>query len=126
MYLMDTCVYLWFLNDDPKLPASLKDVIQKSESLYISIATFWEMAIKSNIGKLTLPAKISEMMNDCKEMRIDILPIAPAHLDYVEKMPNFHGDPFDRLILSQAITEGLTVLSSDGKFDQYGVRTMWK
>ena len=126
MYLMDTCVYLWFLNDDPKLPTALKNLIQTSDNLHISIATFWEMAIKSCKGKLTLPAPASQLMKDCEELNISILQISPDHIDLIEKMPLIHEDPFDRLILSQAITEALTILSSDGKFDKYGVRTIWK
>ena len=126
MYLLDTHAYLWFLNDDPKLPAEVKAIIEKEEGLCISVATFWEMAIKSNIGKLSLPAPVQRLMEDCDEYRISILSIAPAHLDRVEKMPNFHGDPFDRLILSQALTADMIILSADEKFDQYGARTLWK
>jgi len=126
MYLIDTHAYLWFLNDDPRLPARVKEIIEKEEGLCISIATFWEMAIKSNLKKLTLPASIPDLMADCDEYKISILSIAAAHLDCVERMPNFHGDPFDRLILSQALIENMTILSTDEKFDQYGVRTLWK
>lgn len=126
MYLLDTCAYLWFLNDDPKLPQKVKSIIEKEEGLCVSIATFWEIAIKSNLKKLTLPASISQLMADCNESKMIVLPIKASHLDCVEKMPDFHGDPFDRLILSQAMIEDLTILSSDEKFDQYGVRTLWK
>ena len=100
--------------------------MQRAEGLYISIGSFWEMAIKSNIGKLKLPTTISEMMADCEELKIAILPIAPAHLERIETMPEFHGDPFDRLIISQAMTESLTPISTDEKFGLYGVRTFWE
>ena len=125
MYLLDTHTYLWFLNDDPRLPVKVKEIIKRADGLHISIATFWEMAIKSNLKKLTLPTSISNLMADCDPYQISILPIKPTHLDDVERMPNFHGDPFDRLILSQAITEDMTILSADGKFGLYGVRILW-
>lgn len=126
MYLIDTHAYLWFLTDDPRLPNKAKETIERTEGLYISIGSFWEMAIKSNIGKLKLPASISKMMADCEDLKIEILPISPAHLERIETMPGFHGDPFDRLILSQAMVEDFTILSTDGKFDLYNVRTLWK
>ena len=126
MYLIDTHAFLWFLLDDAKLPPEVKDIIQRSEDLSISIASFWEMAIKAGKGKLILPASITEMMNDCEEFKIKIVPITSRHLEIVQMLPDFHGDPFDRLILSQAMANGQTILSADEKFDQYGVKIFWK
>ena len=125
MYLMDTHAFLWFLNDDPKLPPNVKDVMRKAERLSISIGSFWEMVIKANLGKLTLPASVTALMEVCDEMRITVLPIAPSHLECLQKLPNHHNDPFDRLIISQAIAENLTILSADTKFAGYEVRLMW-
>ena len=124
-YLLDTHAFLWFLNDDPKLPPRTREVIRWAESLYISIGSFWEMAIKANKGKLVLPAPISEMMRACDEMRIAILPIASTHLEYLQGMSAFHGDPFDRLIISQAVVEECAILSADSAFDRYDVQILW-
>ncbi|MBE5809175.1 MAG: type II toxin-antitoxin system VapC family toxin [Clostridiales bacterium] len=126
MYLIDTHAYLWFLIDDPRLPVRVKDIMQRENDLFISIASFWEMAIKMNIGKLTLPASIPKLIADCKELQIDVLQISPQHLDCISRMPDFHGDPFDRLILSQAMVEHMTLLSADEKFGRYEVRTLWR
>lgn len=126
MYLLDTHAFLWFINDDIKLPGQTKDTIRKTDRLCISIGSFWEMVIKANIGKLKLPASISALMFACEEMQIDILQIAPSHLERLQRLPDYHGDPFDRLIISQAIEEGLTIMSADSKFERYGVSVMWK
>ena len=124
-YLLDTHAFLWFLNDDPKLPPTAREVIRRAESLCISIGSFWEMAIKANKGKLILPAPISEMMRACDEMRIAILPIASTHLECLQGMPAYHADPFDRLIISQAIVENCAILSADSAFDRYDVHIIW-
>ena len=123
MYLLDTHAFLWFLNDDAKLPPIIKELIMRAECLYISIGSFWEMAIKA---KLKLPSSISILMNACEEMNIAILPITGQHLECLQNMPDFHGDPFDRLIISQGMVEDLTILSADSKFDRYGARVLWQ
>ena len=125
MYLLDTHAFIWFLNDDDKLPVDVKDIIMRSEHLYISIGSFWEMTIKAGLGKLKLPAPISDLMNVCEEMNITILPITGRHLECLQVLPAFHGDPFDRLIISQAITEKLTLISADSKISAYEVRLLW-
>ncbi len=126
MYLLDTHAFLWFINDDKKLPEQTKDTIRKTPLLFISIGSFWEMAIKANIGKLKLLASLSALMFACEEMQIDILQITPYHLERLQRLPDYHGDPFDRLIISQAIEEGLTIMSADSKFERYGINVMWK
>ena len=125
MYLLDTHAFLWFLNDDQKLPQRIRDLICTASPLYISIASFWEMAIKTSLGKLMLPALVSEMMKTCEEMRIDIAPIKAAHLERLQTLPDHHRDPFDRLIICQAAEEKLTVLSADEKFKRYNIDILW-
>ncbi|MBE7003552.1 MAG: type II toxin-antitoxin system VapC family toxin [Ruminococcaceae bacterium] len=100
MYLLDTHTFLWFLNDDPKLPHDTKELIETAaEPISVSIGTFWEMAIKDSIGKLELPAPITQLMEDCREMGFTILPIQPSHLERLKQLPKLHGDPFDRLYI---------------------------
>ncbi len=126
MYLLDTHAFIWFLNDDARMPEAVKETIMRSEKLYISIGSFWEMTIKVSLGKLKLPAPISALMNACEEMQITILPITGSHLECLESLPAFHGDPFDRLIISQAITEKLYLISADSKFSTYDVKLFWR
>ncbi|MBR0367301.1 MAG: type II toxin-antitoxin system VapC family toxin [Clostridia bacterium] len=125
MYLLDTHAFLWFLNDDQKLPQRIRELICTASPLYISIASFWEMAIKTSLGKLTLPASVSEMMKTCEEMSIGIVPIKAAHLERLQALPDHHRDPFDRLIICQALEEKLTVLSADEKFTHYDIDILW-
>ena len=75
MLLLDTHAFLWFLNDDSRLPEEICKMIQTSEAVYISIVSFWEMAIKNSLGKLELPQSISRMMEDCVDQSFMILPI---------------------------------------------------
>lgn len=127
MYLLDTHTFLWFLNDDPKLPHDTKELIETAtEPISVSIGTFWEMAIKDSIGKLELPAPITQLLEDCREMGFTILPIQPSHLERLKNLPKLHGDPFDRLYICQAQAEGMTIITTDENIVRYDVATMWK
>ena len=126
MFLLDTHAFLWFLNDDPKLPANIQELIEKEPNVYVSIGTFWEIAIKESIGKLTIPASVATLMSDCEKERIVILPIKPEHLALLKELPKIHGDPFDRLLICQAAAEGMTLITADENIAKYSVKTLWK
>lgn len=79
MILLDTHTFYWFIRDDDKMPHKVKDIIETDEDVFISIVSFWEMAIKSNLGKLELPAPITDLMNDCAEFNFNILTIEANH-----------------------------------------------
>ena len=81
MLLLDTHAFLWFVNGDPRLPKEVVHAIQVSEGVYVSIATFWELAIKNSLGKLELPCSVSQMMEDCTRFEMTILPINGNHLE---------------------------------------------
>ena len=85
----------------------------------------WEIAIKSSIGKLEIKSSISKIADTCEKEQLDILSIKPFHLDEISKLPPIHGDPFDRLIISQAITENLVIITKDGTIPQYNVKVLW-
>ena len=126
MYLMDTHTFLWFLLNDPALPEKTRDFLEYSENIYISIASFWEMAIKHSKGKLSLPCSLSEMMRICTDdLSIPILEIRDVHLETLVALPWIHKDPFDRLILSQAISENMVLLSIDKNMMRYPVHIKW-
>ena len=82
-------------------------------------------AIKSSIGKLEIRSSISKIAETCEREQIDILSIKPFHLDEIKRLPPIHGDPFDRLIISQAITENLVIITKDGTIPQYDVKVLW-
>lgn len=125
MFLLDTHTLLWFLNDDPKLPETTKELIGTSPDTYVSIASFWEIAIKNSIGKLELRDSITRIMEICEEKQIFILPIKAIHLERLKALPSIHRDPFDRLLICQAAAENMTLISVDGNLVKYDIRVVW-
>ncbi len=126
MILLDTHTFLWFVNDPSQLPSRVNQLIEEAEHVYVSIASFWEMAIKSSKGKLELPTSITRMMFDCQTLGLTILPIKGSHLEHLNKLPWIHKDPFDRLLICQAQSEELTFLTVDENIQKYDVRTAWE
>ncbi|MCM1134951.1 MAG: type II toxin-antitoxin system VapC family toxin [Clostridium sp.] len=126
MYLLDTNALLYFLYDSEKLSEKASEVIYHSnEKISVSIVSLWEIAIKSSIGKLEIKSSISKIAETCEKEQFDILSIKPFHLDKIRQLPPIHGDPFDRLIISQAITESLAIITKDKIIPQYNVDTIW-
>ena len=125
MYLLDTHAFYWFMTDDQRLGEEAGRILKESRFVSISIVSFWEIAIKNSIGKLRLPTSISEMMNDCQEMDIEILPIKSGHLELLSDLPKIHGDPFDRLLICQAVSENMTIITRDANIMKYSLSTIW-
>ena len=125
--LLDTHTLLWFLTNDPKLSARARGAIEDvANETHVSAASLWEVAIKSALGKLTLPATYAEIFPRQLETNgFGLLPITPAHCATLLTLPFHHRDPFDRLLLAQAKTEGLTLVTDDGQFGPYGVAHLW-
>ena len=127
-YLLDTQVVIWSLDDDPRLSPAAKDAIENIQNtVSITIVSLWEIALKRSIGKLELSANLKDIQNLVSSKSVSILPITVAHLETLEALAHQekHRDPFDRLILSQAITENLTLISSDTHFKDYPVQVLW-
>ncbi|SEG45798.1 PIN domain nuclease, a component of toxin-antitoxin system (PIN domain) [Butyrivibrio sp. Su6] len=126
MTLIDTHTLIWFMFDDTQLSDKALSTIKTEDKVYVSIASLWEIAIKQSIGKLDIEVTSVELADKCSEAGIDILSITPKQLDYISKLPSIHNDPFDRLIISQAITEGLSIVTKDEKIAKYdGVNVIW-
>ena len=126
MYLLDTNALLFFLYDSEKLSKKASEVIYRNDGkINVSIASMWEIAIKSSIGKLEIKSSISKIAETCKMEQLDILSIKPFHLDGIGRLPKIHGDPFDRLIISQAIAENLVIITKDGTIPLYDVKVLW-
>ena len=123
MMLLDTHVFLWYVLADPGLSESALCKIQTSDRVFVSIASFWEMAIKSSLGKLKLPVSVPELMEICVSGGFEILQIRPSHLQTLEELPWIHRDPFDRLIVAQARAEGLELATEDSCVRRYDVKT---
>lgn len=94
--LLDTHAFLWFEDDNEQLSQVARNLIIQCNVVFVSIASFWEIAIKQSIGKLELDASVPEFLDDCREMGFEVLPIMGTHLERLKALPFVHRDPFDR------------------------------
>ena len=124
-YLLDTHTFIWLTENDPTLPEPLRDLIDTTETVYVSIASLWEMAIKLQLGKLHLKQPYQTIGPALEESDILILPISFEATAQVRQLPLHHRDPFDRMLIAQAITQSLTIISNDKAFDAYPVERQW-
>lgn len=120
--LLDTHVALWWFAGGEQLSATTVDAIRRAPIVYVSAASAWEVAIKSALGKLTLPAPFEEGVEQSKLTR---LPISFAHAAAVGSLPQHHADPFDRMLIAQAIVENLSIVTHDEHFRSYGRPVIW-
>lgn len=126
-YLIDTQIFLWFINGSPELSEKAKSLIEDEENeIFISIASLWEISIKTALGKLDIKGSYETVIDDVTENEIEILPINFIHTFEQNKLPFFHKDPFDRIIVSQAIIENMDLISSDVIFDEYLINKQMK
>jgi PIN domain nuclease of toxin-antitoxin system len=125
-YLLDTHVFLWLIQGDPQLSEIARTVIADNTSqLNFSVVSIWEIAIKLNIGKLKIEHSIGDIYQLLAQLKIEFLPIEQSDLDRYLTLPLHHRDPFDRLIISQAIDRNLILISVDAAFDPYSVQKLW-
>ena len=122
--LLDTQAWLWMLADPDGLARRARRMIERSDSeLYFSAASAWEIAIKWELGKLKLPADPAEYVpSRMAQSGVIPLPIKHAHALQVARLPKHHRDPFDRLLVAQALLEEMVLLTADPQFDAYGIR----
>ncbi len=125
--LLDTHAFLWLNADVERLSENVKGLCcSGAHEFYLSMASPWEMQIKSQLGKLSLAVPIEEMINKNKqENNIKLLPIDLSHISYLEQLPAHHKDPFDRIIIAQAIMENMSIISVDHAFTDYPVQIVW-
>ena len=126
-YLLDTHTLLWFINGDNRLNKRLIECIENyNNEIFISSVSLWEIAVKINIGKLKLRKEYKEFIPKQLEINnIEILNISHTHLIENINLPMHHRDPFDRLIISQALAENLTIITKDGNFKKYKIKLIW-
>ena len=126
-YLLDTHTLLWYLNDDAQLPECAKACIEDAQhELLFSMVSLWEIEIKASLGKLRLRTSIAEIHAVLTQQGMRELPISVAHLVRLHTLPFHHRDPFDRLLIVQAIEEGAEMISGDRNFARYPVRVVWE
>lgn len=124
--LLDTHIFFWLNDDANKLSKAVKEALSLKSNIWVlSVVSVWELQIKSQLGKLALPAALNEMVKtNIKKNKLEILPVTLEHVLAVETIGQHHKDPFDRLIIAQAVVEDLTVISNDGIFSSYGIKLL--
>ncbi len=125
--LLDTHALFWYIDGDPQLSAKSCSLIQDaSNNILISPASYWEIAIKVSLGKLKLNRAYDEFVEiGLNTYGFQVLPILPSHTAMVVGLPFHHKDPFDRLLVAQALVEQISIISNDSALDAYGVVRHW-
>ncbi len=125
--LLDTCTFLWLIADSPDLSSGARQVFSNpGNEVYLSAVSAWEIAIKHRLGRLPLPEPPHRFIPRQREFHeIRSLPIEETAVLQLARLPDYHKDPFDRMLICQAIAHGLTLLTPDPAITQYPVRTEW-
>jgi PIN domain nuclease of toxin-antitoxin system len=125
--LLDTHAFLWFSADDPTLSGRARASIENpGHEKFLSVASIWEIAIKRSLGKLELTAELGDLVQiGAEENGIGLLDLYATHALGVGALPFHHRDPFDRMLISQALAEGMAIVGRDAIFDDYAVRRIW-
>jgi PIN domain nuclease of toxin-antitoxin system len=125
--LLDTHVFLWWLADAPDLTHNARKAIASPvNECFLSLASCWELAIKISIGKLKLSQSLDRFVTE--QMHVNsfrLLNIEFSHVAKVEQLPFHHRDPFDRLLVAQAISEKMPIVSADSVLTNYGIKRIW-
>lgn len=126
-YLIDTHTFIWFTEGNPLMGSKIRSMIESNDNqIYFSIASLWEISIKTSLKKLSMSMAYDSVFDDLARLRIELVPIKFEHTAYVNKLPFHHKDPFDRMIVAQAVCESYDLLSCDDKFDKYLVSSLQK
>jgi len=127
--LLDTHTFLWFVSGKKELSDTAKSLIQNSNvHNFVSIASLWEISIKVKLGKLQIKGTIPSIIDDLTENNFELLPINFAHIAKNYELEFHHRDPFDRIIIAQALVEGMQIISRDEQFDKYlneTIKRLW-
>ena len=124
--LLDTHTFLWFVYRRPTGERFFQLCLDPANDLYLSVASYWEICIKTSLGKMELTEDWADVFD--REIAVNAirwLPIEPRHCREVLALPHHHRDPFDRLLVAQARLEGLTLLSADPNLGRYAVPVIW-
>jgi PIN domain nuclease of toxin-antitoxin system len=125
--LLDTHTFLWWIADDPRLSKKACEVIGDGKNqLFLSAASGWEIAVKARLVRLQMPDDLEHFILEQTALNaIENLPVILSHALHVYTLPDYHRDPFDRLLISQAQLEGLPILTADPQISQYSVEVVW-
>lgn len=125
--LLDTHTFLWAVSEPARIPRRVMAVLhRRTNELHLSAVSIWEMAIKRSIGKLSTDIGIGALIElGRRKMQLQTMDVTTDHALLVETLPWHHRDPFDRLLIAQALWEDITVVGVDSRFDAYGAKRLW-
>jgi PIN domain nuclease of toxin-antitoxin system len=125
--LLDTHTFIWFIEGNLRLSAVARAVIEQPDAQrFVSIATAWELAIKMSLGRLELSGRFDEIIpSQIDNNAMTMLPISVDHLTRLTTLPLHHRDPFDRMLIAQALEDRLVMVGADVAFDAYAVERVW-
>lgn len=124
--LLDTHSFIWFVTGNDRLSSVARVTMESADNeLLLSAASVWELSIKSSLGRIVFPCPLSEYIAQKEKTGFVMLPITWKHATTVEKLNAYHKDPFDRLLIAQALCEGVPIITCDAKIVQYGVNVIW-
>ena len=125
--LLDTAVLLWVSYDAPQLsPAARAAYADPGNERYVSVASLWEIIVKNRLGKLPLPVPVDQLLEPLKcTGTVNVLPLSESAVLRLHSLPDVHRDPFDRMLVCQALDEGLTLVTPDATLATYPVPTLW-
>ena len=124
-YLIDTHTLIWMISKPDNIPDRVMSILSSEGKIYVSVVSLWEIAIKKSIKKLVFDYTIKQISGYCRENEIEIVNIGIKHIEKAEKLPFIHRDPFDRMIISQAMTEKMTIITKDENIQKYDIDTVW-
>lgn len=125
-YLLDTHVLIWFLNGDKLLSNKARKAIESENAInFVSIASLWEIAIKLSLGRLDINFPFEAISKELEKNNFQLLPITFSDTLTLSNLPLHHKDPFDRMIICQAITNDFTLISKDKEFARYKIKLLW-
>jgi len=124
-FLLDTHTFIWLSENDSNLSNNLREMIDIADRVYLSIASLWEIAIKLNLGKLSLQGSYKTIGTRLESSDILLLPISFIDTLKIRDLPLHHRDPFDRMLIAQAMNHSLILISKDVKFDAYPIQRLW-
>lgn len=117
-YLLDTHILIWALDQTDKIPLRYRPLLAQEEMCAVSIISIWEIAIKKGLGKLQIRDGVADFV---RRTGVEILPVTISHIDVYETLPHHHRDPFDRMLIAQAMSENLQIMTVDRNFPLYDI-----
>lgn len=124
MYLLDTHAIIWYVSGSTELSQTAKDIME-TKRCFFSFASLWEIAIKQAKGTLQFNIDIPKLKTVLEDEEFIYLPPTEFDAEAIKALPDIHKDPFDRLLIAQAIENNLTIVTTDSKISQYNVKTIW-